>query len=666
MKNINHVYLKNLIISYLLAATPSMTVFYIGTNKHILPNIQNLVSNTNIFFYCLSLLIFCATFLFTFYNLQKNKINSLGHEQKITPLLSNIISCGIAFTFFAIFLIMVLNSSDTIGYFTLINLSKAKIMLIILIFCCLAFIFKKIIFRQKIFKNRIFWIIAAIFACLIVAYCFYTPNSLIYSYDYNAYYHSIFIHLNGTPFSENFLSIYGHYAILFRPIFAVIGLNIYTIALTSAGIAFISIAGIIYAIFKITKQTSLRILGIILTIFPFVGFGSSCYPQAYPHRLLFPSMFIVLASYMLNSFGKKQKILLFTGYVLSVLAIIWNGDTGLMCLLAWTVFHVYLLAINNPISIKALIKIIYPFIFVPICFLCAWGMTSLYNIAIGGSAISLYYFLFPMLENNYMYGVLHLDLPLYLSYWMIIFLIFLVFIGFGISRFYVVGKKRFNKKIAFCFFIAILGISQFTYFMNRCAHFNITLGYFEAAILLIVIADLTISSIFAKNLTLINALKRGIFYVCITICIACTVTLCLGFRQKIANTNNAQNVSLLKELAEQYSDNVEVNIPLIASYGTSLDIYLNLKNQIRAIDLTDSFLQSHREYIIHSIISTGKPFVIEERYIDILQNTECKIYISDCDKFSNLEELYNISEVGGGKINWPRYNVQKLVILHSH
>lgn len=542
---------------------------------------------------------------------------------------------------------MFVNSNKMIGYISINPISKEHTFLIIFLINCLVFAFHKFLFKKnRGINNKIFWTIIALITAGIVAYFFYTPNSLsnYYNYNYNAYYNSIYIHQQGIPYSKNFISAYGHYAIFLRPIFNIIGINLYTIATVTACIGFISVLSVIHTMYILIKKPFIRLLGLGAIIFPFAGFIPFPYPQAYPHRLLFPSIIMVLGTYLIKKLSTKRKILLIIGYIVSSLAIIWNSDTGIVCLVSWASLHIFLILSQDISKKRHFFKLIIPIFLIILSFFSSWEVTNLYNIAIGGNALDLYYFLFPLLENTYMWNILHTEIPLYINYWIPTLLLFFIFLGQGIAS-VCIKKNSIQSQNYLGFFISVLGIGQLMYFMNRCAYFNILLCYYQALLLLLVVSENTIFAFFKKKKNILDVIKTIIFFCSTSSLITLIIILLLNIGSKISSMRGYTNMSSLNDITAYLNKTVDKDTPIVSTNTAPLGIALGWKNELGFIDLPDLFLIKDKEHVINTLVNYNKPFLIDKSYYNYFRGIPGVFYHPACEIFKKITDKYDVKEL---------------------
>jgi len=285
-----------------------------------------------------------------------------------------------------------------------------------------------------------------------------------------------------------------------------------------------------------------------------------------------------------------------------------------------------------------------PAILIAICFFCSWELTNIYNIAIGGKELSLYYYLFPLLENTYMYNILHINIPLYTNYWIPILLIFYLFIGQGITSLF--SKKILIKQnTVLGLYISVLGLGQMMYFMNRCAYFNILPCYFQVILLILIISEYCMLAFKKSNKTIIDTILSALFYCSIAILIAINTDMFINIKPKMSSMKQYRDMNQLNQISAYLKTIVKNDTPIVAINTAQLGIALNWKNELGFTDLPDLFLDKNKGIIINTLINYNKPFLIEKSYFEYFGGIAGVFYMPDCDKFKKISEKYNIQEL---------------------
>lgn len=640
-KNISNL---NLIISYITAGFFSVILFFLK-NEKILKLFKPISENQNLILFATSIIIFCFTFIITLFFTNTPHFKVFIKKSAIQIAITLI-------SFFILYRIQN-NLSKMLGYYSFNSLPRKIFIKITFLVYILFFVFRKKILTIKFNVKNIYWFLLAAIAITAVSLSFYTPNGLLYGWDYSAYYNSIYVHAQGIPYSEKFTSGYGHYAILLRPIFKLIGLNLNTISIVTCIIGFIFITAIIYSMYKFIKHPFLRIIGLITIVFPFIGLLRGAYPQTYPHRFLFPSIITAIAALLIKNKKINQKIIIIIGYFISMLGIIWNSDTGLICLLSWEVLHTYILFSIKNKKKNFLLKITIPITLALISFFLSWQITNIYNTLIGGKPLNLYYFMFPILENSYMNEVLRTEIPLYFTPWMPILLIFYFFLSLGIFPF-IKRKNKINKinKInntnnttVFTLFISILGIGQMAYFINRCAYLNILTCYYQLLLLLLISAEYTLQIIFKNKKTLLDKILTGIFYSIMSILLLFSSTMFVNIIPKINSSKEYYDIKDIKKITTYFKNNFPKDTPIISVDTALLSTDLGWKNSLGLTDLPNLFPEKNIEIFVEILTQYNKPFIIEKKYYDAFKNFEYTSLNQKNEDIKKITEIYDAKEL---------------------
>ena len=205
------------------------------------------------------------------------------------------------------------------------------------------------------------------------------------------------------------------------------------------GLTMVCILCAIYVICCLVKNYMLRILCSVSLLWPFI-FGESNYWQIYPLRIVGPMLLLTWLCFCYSM--KLHKNISFLGaYFILIFAILWNKETGIVCLLAYVVF--YLFENVNVFEPKKR-EVLFSFFHVIILFssfFAAFIGVGIYNFIVARKWISWKAFLFPLLSENYMTG-LKIDLEGGIWPWMLNALLFLGVMGICII------KKNDRKIIA--------------------------------------------------------------------------------------------------------------------------------------------------------------------------------------------------------------------------
>ena len=401
-------------------------------------------------------------------------------------------------------------------------------------------------------------------------YSLYMPNDLQADPLHgHAYYTSIYSVVHGRAFDDLFTSIYGHYAILLRWPVKIIGNgNIKDAALLTALLGGLGTFLVLWAIHQNIRDNKIRILAALAIGFPVIGTRLNNYWQVQPHRVLFTCIFLFYGV-VYNKYKFKGAKLL--GYILATLAIVWNTETGLVCAAAWAAFLCYEYTNENDFFRgKTLLFLLIQILAAAATFFGAVVFVGVYNLIHGGSLNSLSTFLYPLLTKEYMDGFLRIDLPNFISAYMLVLALFLMGMVWSLAHHRIFRKDQAVKgeaDRAFIFLASVLGLGQITYFMNRAVYYNLDLIHVVVVALLCVFLD---RSIFAWKAFRENGFQgvgikdgfRGVMVVWITIILVGTSlgTVMQGsYHLYLRGERKYQDLSPVYELLSELKKDTPIN-----------------------------------------------------------------------------------------------------------
>lgn len=336
---------------------------------------------------------------------------------------------------------------------------------IIILIINLVFSFILIIFLRR-FSNNYFSIFLAI---IVASLSIYKKYALAINdvYHHTSHFTSAFFINNGIPYQENMYSILGHYAILMEPFFKIFGFNVETYSILLDIFFAISIISIIIVIFLLIKNPFYINIALLLLLYCYFTLDNER-PRFIVFRMFFPSIMILYIT-ILNS--KKNILLLIVGYLLSSLAILFNPESGLICLFSLVITNIYTYCYDYTLKDKKFYINIFIFILMSLfSLLLALIILNLYNVHIlGGDKQSIELLLFPLLSGQVSFinsfYLNNMD-SIYILLVLVLIFTFLVYL-YKMNIF----KKKQHLKLHIHYpiliFISILGLGLYSYNMNR-------------------------------------------------------------------------------------------------------------------------------------------------------------------------------------------------------
>ncbi len=354
-------------------------------------------------------------------------------------------------------------------------------------------------------------------ASAVAGFSLYCGNFLVSDKMHgNAYYTSIYNALQNAPYDYSNRSIYGHYAIFLKYPIKLLGgdYTAYNIVISAVGALGIFVFAL--ALDLCIKNHFISILG-VWAIPVMYWYYPLNHWQMFPHRVLFAGIELYLFALLFHKKGRRVSLI---GYVVCSLAMLWNMETGIVCLGVWAVACIVKEVFfekdiiiwkifwnsglkNAAYSILSVIGMVLLF--------------NLYNMPLGEKWHGLRFLLFPHLstwdmpekiivqaaesieskpKSGFVDAIKSLDsgfasglsthFPLQISAW------YFVFLMMGIAIILLVVSKQYKRADSNGYvagFSAVLALGQLVYFVNRPCFDYLAIAFFEAIIILGIWAD---------------------------------------------------------------------------------------------------------------------------------------------------------------------------------
>ena len=287
---------------------------------------------------------------------------------------------------------------------------------------------------------------------------------------HTAHFNSVFMVYNHIPYSKNMYSILGHYALLMQPFFKVFGLNVKTYALLMSILCGISALCVIISVFLLIKSSFFRILGILITFFIYFTMEFNYYAVA-SLRIFFPSIMILYTAIIGN---RKNILLTIIGYFIVSLSILWNAETGLVCLASLFISNIYAYCYDLTFKDKKLYYNILLFIIFSICsLLIAYLILNICNIyLLGGEKQNIKDLLFPLITGQVNYTEIKIK-KLFNYYFILVFIFLTTFVYYIKNmRIFNNGDIKLKYYIPSIIYISVCALGVYAYAINRTAFFN--------------------------------------------------------------------------------------------------------------------------------------------------------------------------------------------------
>ncbi len=438
---------------------------------------------------------------------------------------------------------------------------------------------------------------------VLVCYGMYMPNVFAREswgdvYHGHAYFASIYNVYHNVPYDSTVTSVYGHYGILWKiPMELIHGQYLRFIFLIALLCALIHLCAFL-VLHQLVKSRMLRAMGALAISFPILGMRGGFYWQVWPHRMLFAMILLLYATVVLKHgwYGWKSSLV---GYLICMLAIIWNTETGLVLAVAWAGVHICRI-LSDRFSLKRVfLYVVGHGILSLASFVGAWQIVNLYNRSVGGVSNTVSEFLFPLLSGSYVEDVLRAELPFYPSAYMAVLLLFLMGVAAGISSWSWFRKEAGGKmvsvswKVYLVFFASVSALGRMVYFMNRSAYHNLDCIHLTAAILLAYFGEnglrrlKTGKAFLTMKATLAEYLRSAISIVCVGALLAVST----GTVVMLSGTSYVKaafhDVAALQSYLTPIVENVPQDTPAFGFLMADIYSALQWDTQIYTMDFSD-------------------------------------------------------------------------------
>ena len=487
---------------------------------------------------------------------------------------------------------------------------------------------------------------------VLAGYTCYTPAVFNYGASNrlhtNAYYNSIYNVMHGAPYTEYTTSIYGHYGILYRWPLKLLGGDFVDFILLNTVLLALCFLAMFWALHLLVRNNLLRVLGTVAMTFPYLTMRGGYYWQLWPHRILFMSLLIAYTAWCVRA-RRLNRITCILGYGISMLAAVWNTESGVFCAVAWAAFWIlkYLCEKKwRPGGI--LLAAVSHGAGVVFSFAGAWGAVNVYNVFHGGSVNSIREFLFPLMTTSYMDDLLRVDLPRFPSAYMPVLGLLCLSVAWGISH-----MKPFDRgesesgHLVPCtaFFAGVLTLGQMSYFMNRASYHNLDIVHLPAVLLMCLLAERGMG--FLKRFRVreyrkytLPELVQGAFS---AVTLGLLVALCTGTAVQYGFNTDIKTQFHNKTDIHDFAAHIAANIPENTyAFGIGVaELYSMLRwdTGCYTLDFADLSVRPQvADYVINDIREKDLPgFLVGE-------NTAKKFREFASDQNQWLEEHYEVSQ----------------------
>lgn len=408
--------------------------------------------------------------------------NRVFHLKIYTSRWGIVLNALLAYVLFVIFFLLEKRMFDAMSYYMPWHASIYREIAVCIAVLLVSFGVYIGLKKLKTKKSKSVWVIYCILA-IYSSWVLYSKNFLNSRYDtyhVHAVFNSVYRVIHMQPYSELNTGVYGFYGILCGGLAKIMGGSYDSFLLVLTVMTFFSILAMMYVLDTLVEDSRLKSIAAVGIVSGYIALLKGIYLQNFPLRHIFVGY--TLASIAYTSKTNKKKWL---KYIIATLAVVWNFETGVGCVLAAVAFDMVSMLqqeYTSGLFWKCLKKILY----LPCCIGLAYCIVNLYNLAVGGNIIRFSVFLFPYLGSyNYMNSI-NAKLEFFPSMWMLACLLFFSIIAIIIRSTCIVpsSEKIAKAKQNIAAAMVVIGIVQGTYYINRTAYGNLYIILPVASVLL--------------------------------------------------------------------------------------------------------------------------------------------------------------------------------------
>lgn len=360
---------------------------------------------------------------------------------------------------------------------------------------------------------------AYLLASAIAGFSMYAPNWTANDRMHgSAYYVSVYNALMNEPYTYSNQSIYGHYAILLKYPVKLLGGDYRAFNIVIAVVGGLSLLFVALALDLCIKNHFVSVIAVWAVPVMFLYYPLNHW-QMFPHRVLFAGIELYL---LVLLFYKKKAVIKFVGYVVCCLSLLWNVETGIVCLGVWAVACIVYeeLYVRTEWNWKHFGKsVLQNIMYCVFTIVGLIGIFNVYNMSLGEAFHGLRFLLYPMASwdmpekmiaqaaeqtlpvtagmaasvlaapaswgGGFVTG-LSIWFPVQISYW------YLVFFLMGLALILYVVRQIFRRAQVNDYLMgiaAVLAFGHLTYFINRPCFDYLSIAFFEAVFIMAIIVD---------------------------------------------------------------------------------------------------------------------------------------------------------------------------------
>ena len=377
---------------------------------------------------------------------------------------------------------------------------KSKAGAIFSIFSCLILMALYNFDLKRFFKP--FKYIVNILMLIVVIAVFYTTANLYYTptYDFSeasvmhfaAYFSPVYKVYSGLSAGVDFTNLYGFYPYFYNIVLKLFNnASVQFFSLINSILVCLSLLFVGITLFLNVKNKFLAFNFFLSYVFIYnwaniFSTHTLFFLQFMPHRVFFITMIAAFASIYLKIKNIiLRNILKIMGYIISILAILWNAESGLIVLVCWTLFLLYEYVSlkvfeNKPVNYKKIILIVSAAAASFLIYLTSIQLITFFRTGMWLDNASNFYYQTLFYKSGYYM----LPMPLFKHPWMLVILVYLIALVKPVKALLLKKDDCNTVKNSLYLLLSLLGLGIFVYYQGRSYILNLVIVSFPALIIL--------------------------------------------------------------------------------------------------------------------------------------------------------------------------------------
>ncbi len=162
-----------------------------------------------------------------------------------------------------------------------------------------------------------------------------------YSMHFNAYFYSVVQVFFGKTLLVDLTNLYGFYPYFLQPVLGIIGMDVPQMTLVMGVLLSGCFLIVLFLLTRLAKSRLIAACGVLAVAGYYTvsaAFSLDPYFQYFPHRVVLPTLLLLLVYLYQRSRGRRKRALYYLGFMSCAAGLLWNVETGVIGLAAYLIF----------------------------------------------------------------------------------------------------------------------------------------------------------------------------------------------------------------------------------------------------------------------------------------------------------------------------------------